>query len=186
MTGNVVNIRDYAPKATAAESLPHEKAPARTSLTIEVRDAVGGTVAPIADLYPEDAGRSLPLASALSLLAEGLAAIDGAIAARGESDVVASDDRLMQFFALTPELFCCRDLGDGFSQAVASLCALHVNFDTVDISEEQLRALRRFVSGLREAPFLSLESAIDAQMKLEGVGLPIDLEPLGVLLGENE
>jgi hypothetical protein len=184
--GSLVQFREYASSATTADSFPSGPASGGRAPTLAIREPAPGEPSAITDLYPEDAGRSVSLTSALSLLAEGLNAIDRAILGRQQQDMVAADDYLMQFFALTPELFCCRDLGEGFAQAAAALCALRLNIDGLDISVEQLHALRHFVKGLRDVPFLSMERTTEALMKLEDAGYDVGFEPLTELLSESE
>jgi hypothetical protein len=88
-----------------------------------------------------------------------------------DSDPIASDDAMNHLTPLLTELFCCREIGQGFSSVSnALLCAVQ-NHATERWQRHQLIAVARELSGLRAEPFLRFENAIDAVERLESAGL---------------
>jgi hypothetical protein len=85
--------------------------------------------------------------------------------------------------ALLPELFYCRDLGDGFGAIVNALKFSFENAHGTPLSEGQVRLIGQVIERIRQEPFMRFETAADLVGKLEDVGLIVD-PPAFAVLGE--
>jgi len=126
------------------------------------------------DLYPLSAELNHVLSRALNLLQEGVRHLDDALSALLEDDdAISSDDALQRFQALLPELFCCRDLGDGFGVIVSSTYHALRNLFGTPLNENQLRTVRSIVQRLYTEPYIAFDEAVDEINSLEEVGLEV-------------
>lgn len=126
------------------------------------------------DLYPLRAELNPQLSTALQLLDEGIEHLNSAVAMFAEDDVLSSDDALQRFQALLPELFCCRDLGDGFGAIVSAIYHVLKNLEGNPLNPNQLQAIRNIVRRLSTEPFIGFDEATDEIMSLDDAGLRVE------------
>jgi hypothetical protein len=123
------------------------------------------------ELYPLSFELKPELATALRLLEEGIQEMNVSVAMLEEGDLLSSDDALQRFQALLPELFCCRDLGDGFGAIINAVFHSLINLQGSPANNEQLRTLLNIMNRISTEPFIEFEEAVAEIMLLEGVGL---------------
>lgn len=118
---------------------------------------------------------SWKITRALNLSQRLRGSVDEAVAGVEADDAMRADECVRRArVELLPELFCLRELGDGFGMLVnAIMTSLH------QLEEElptlsQLRALRKAVEKLETEPFLRPNAAIEAIMELEDAGFDVD------------
>ncbi len=125
------------------------------------------------DLYPLRGKLNPILASAIRLIEEGIDNLNEAIKALSEDDLISSDDSLQKFQALLPELFCCREIGDGFGSMISSIHHA-INNSTDDfLNEKQLKAIQKILRRIYSEPYISYDEAVDEIMILESEGFEV-------------
>jgi len=104
-----------------------------------------------------------------------------------EGDGLKSDNEMVHVQNRLPDLFTYRDLGDGFGMVVDALLTAFENLDDMPCDLQQIKAVRRVLSDLRDRPFMSSGKAVDLTLQLEEAGLDTDHEamaPFSDWLGE--
>lgn len=145
---------------------------------------LGRITVPTAKLYPFPLVGSDDLKLAQTRLADGIKALDEAIEAIVEGDVVSSDNAVLAFSGVLPDLFLCSSIGDGFAAVVVGANYAVKNNHPEPFTLQQLRDLRYLMILLREQPAMKHDQAIERLMKLEDVGLVVDPPGLGDELDE--
>jgi len=138
------------------------------------------------DLYPVRDRFNPVLSAAFQLIGEGLDHIDESVTMLLDGDLISSDDALQKFQALLPELFCCRDLGDGFGTIISSIYHAINNMNDI-LNKSQLIAIRKILKRILSEPFIGYEEAVEEIMHLEVAGLevaPLDFKFVADLLNE--
>lgn len=125
-------------------------------------------------LYPLASELNPKLATAMQLLEEGVCQLDEAINMFIENNLLSSDDALQRFQALLPELFCCRDLGDGFGAVVNAVFHSLKNLEGMPANREQLFAIKKIINRIATEPFLSIEEAVDEIILIEKAKLIVE------------
>lgn len=125
------------------------------------------------DLYPLHSEHPI-LSTALQLLDEGVKNLEESIKMIDQDDLLASDDALQRFQAMLPELFCCRDLGDGFGAIVNSLFHSLTNLRGAPLNRNQLNAIRKVTGRICSEPYISFEEATDEILLLEDIGFQVE------------
>jgi len=146
--------------------------------SIEIRatdDTPSGREIDTKELYPLSHEFRPELATAFSLLTEGLTIINDAINAQKEDDLIYSDDSVHRLQALLPELFCCRSIGDGFGAIINAIYHSITNMNGVALSLVQLESIRKAMRRISTEPFLEFNDALDEIIRLQDVGF--ELEP---------
>jgi hypothetical protein len=139
----------------------------------------------IDDLYRDPSAIRPILRSALRGLATGIKATDQSLAALRRGEPIASDDAMIRLQMLLPELFCCRDLGDGFGSVINAIKISFDNAKGIPFNERQIVTIGQALNQIRNEPFLPFERAVDLITRLEDSGLivePGSFEALGDLL----
>jgi len=126
------------------------------------------------DLYPLRSEMRPELATIFTLLEEGIQIISEAIEAIEEHDTIASDDAIQRFQALLPELFCCRNLGDGFGAVINGIFHCLSNLHGEPLNLKQLQILKQLVNKIYTEPFLEFNEAVDEIITLEKIGFEIE------------
>lgn len=130
----------------------------------------------VEQLYPATAELNTRLSAALGLLGLALGRIERALEALRAKDVVTADDHTNHLFAVLQELFCLRDVSEGFASVVGACISGIQNSEGVPFSEAQLIALNSSLRSLKKKPFLSFETSLDVTGRLEEAGLNIDAQ----------
>ncbi len=125
------------------------------------------------ELYPAN-DFNYVLSSAIKLLSEGIEHIGEAILRVRDGDLILSDDAVQRFQALLPELFCCRNLGDGFGTIINALFHAMNHRMTHPFSEKQLIAIRKTLLRIHSEPYIGYEESVEEVMSLEAAGLEVD------------
>jgi hypothetical protein len=126
------------------------------------------------DLYPDQSVRSRALNTALSLLGESDQFLMSAVKALRERDGFGADDFVNKFIALLPELFSCREIGDGFALSVTCVFYGLQNLEGVPANEKQLLAIASVIRSLRHNIFCTIDLAVSLLDSLEKEGLDLN------------
>lgn len=137
----------------------------------------------IDSLYPDASILRPILGHALRGLAAAKEAAEESLDALKRGELISSDESMQRLLALLPELFYCRDLGDGFGAIVNALKYSFVNAHGLPFSEGQIRLIGQAVGRLRQEPFLPFDQAAELVGRLEDFGLQVD-PPAFAELGE--
>lgn len=130
-------------------------------------------------LYVSATDISTSLSSATILLKEGIDYLDAIIKLIDDEEMLGAHDTLMLFRRLLPELYCCRDLGEGFEEIVRSVNMAAENIGDGNLDREQAVAIRFILRILQREPFIKYDAALDRVIQLDQVGLVVD--SLGVI-----
>jgi len=133
-------------------------------------------VSNIEDIYPEIQSSST-LGTILNLFDRSLETIQLAKQELEQGNEVYSDVYVLEFQGILDELFCNREVGDGFGIVINSLISLFENLDGKFLNVNQLTTIYRILHVMRAKPFLSESEAIELTQHLEDSGL--EIEPKG-------
>jgi hypothetical protein len=96
-------------------------------------------------------------------------------------DPISADDKMNRLLPVLKELFCCRELGEGFAATINSLICCVQNQGDAIWTGTQLKRFMDVLDSIRSEPYLQFESALTHIECLEAVGLlaePRELEAL--------
>ena len=157
------------PDGTGGESI--DRTTAKVSEQFDNVKLSGDTITPTEELYPADSGYNPVLSTAFDLLRESISFLDESIDRLKENDLIKSDDSLQQFQAIIPELFCCRNLGDGFGAIVISIYHSLKNNEGLPLKQNQLKIIRKIINRLCTEPYISFDDAVEEISELEEANL---------------
>ena len=168
-------LEDFGPQGTLSVRGVISEAKV-TSVAPVVQSTVA--VLPAETRYPSPDAMSRVFGTALKLLREAEENAERALEAAKEGDELGADDATYAIKPLLPELFCCRQLGEGFGLIVSGLLSAFQNLSGQAMNVDQIKAVAACIRWLRVEPRASLESADDQIATLEAVGLNPD--PAGI------
>ncbi|MEN6373833.1 MAG: hypothetical protein ABFD75_03490 [Smithella sp.] len=172
---DVLDINDYISyptDSTGGDVLKEiEKSGFRSTTPIMASSSADEPSIPIRELYPLASEIKPELSTALHLLEEGIEDINISIKMLMENDLISSDDAIQRFQALLPELFCCRNLGDGFGAIVNAIFHSLKNLNGIPASLEQLKVIQKITNRILTEPFISFEEAVDEIILFDTVEL---------------
>lgn len=125
------------------------------------------------DLYPVREQLNPALTTASQLLEEGIDLVNESILMLVDDDLISSDDAMLRFRALLPELFCCRSLGDGFGTIINSIFHAIGNMDETPMNERQLHTILNILKRIHTEPFIEYNEAVEEIMSLEEAGFEV-------------
>ena len=125
------------------------------------------------DLYPVREEYNPVLTMAMQLLEEGIDYIKESVRTCVEEDWISSDDAVQRFQALLPEMFCCRDLGDGFGAIISSVYHAINNMNDATLNKRHLQAILYILKRIHSEPFIEYEEAVEEIMHLESAGFEV-------------
>jgi hypothetical protein len=128
---------------------------------------------PTSKLYSSEEKRGVELGNSIRLLTEALKFAKEALELYQEENIFGSEDSMQKIHLLLPELFCCRELGDGFGLIVMGLYHAHDSLDGEPFNEKQILEIKHLLRVLLDEPYLSTELALDRVLNLELVGLKV-------------
>jgi hypothetical protein len=128
---------------------------------------------PTSRLYSSEEKRGVELGNSIRLLTEALRLAKEALELYQEENIFGSEDAMQKIHLLLPELFCCRELGDGFGLIVMGLYHAHDSLDGEPFNEKQIFEVKHLLRVLLDEPYLSTELALDRVLNLELVGLKV-------------
>jgi hypothetical protein len=136
-------------------------------------------------LYPQSIERTQILHRALSLFNEFISHLyEGHDSATNNGDAIAADICCQQAFAMLPDLFAYRHLGDGFGSFIAAVHTAYVNKAGGLFSPDEINAVIEGSELLASEPYMSQDRAVDEIIKLEDAGLEVDSKYLGEILND--
>jgi hypothetical protein len=138
---------------------------------------------PFEKIYPISELLSPSVQHANKLLEDAHARLENAIRAKEEEDEFVSDDQLNHVVILLRELFCCRDIGDGFGAVVNAALAGLENLEGKPATVHQMTQLMRRLESIRVEPFITIAQAAELIEKLEAAGF--ETEPAGLRVIED-
>ena len=152
--------------------------------TVKARKSIS-----IDDLYSEREALSIAFTTALSLLQEGVELAEEAKKHVREDDLFSADDAIVRLHSLLPEMFACRDIGDGYGAIVGALMFSLENKGGDPLDERQVKALLRVMRKIRSFPFMGFDAAVDLIMLLDDAGFvtePGEFKHYAAWLDEGE
>lgn len=165
------------------ESIRHEKNAMAQVVPIDELPLRHSSPIDIDQLYPEQGATSPVLATALSLLTSAIDSLAKSTIAIGRGELIESDEEAMRCQAVLPELFCCRELGDGFASVVNAVKLAFRNSGGTLFSKSQLEAMQIALGRIRAEPYLNFEIAVEIIAYLEDANLVVDPPGLDCLTG---
>lgn len=141
---------------------------------------------PIDKLYPASAGTEKIVVRVLGLLADAIALLGNGRNALRNNEPVSADRFTQRFKMMLPDLFSCREIGDGYGVVINSIHFAAINLHGVPLSDKQLITVWRVLRELRNKPFISLDEGIALVEELEASGLQVDPPVIHKLLFDSE
>ena len=166
---NIYSLDEYR---TGTDDVTYHSSRLKTDTT----EVDHGTETPMdtASLYSYAGTGTSPIARALVLIEEANEYLSRAIAAAKSNDEIDSDNEAQHFYALLPELFCCRDISEGFGSIINAIYnGLTNQLDREILTLIQLNKVSQLLTRLQSEPFLEIDQAIDLIIELEESGLNI-------------
>lgn len=146
-----------------------------TDRSVEVPAEV--TPLAFAELYPATELLSPPVQRALALLDQAVGHLDAAIEAQLDADTFGQANSVVLAATDLRELFCVREIGDGFGSVVNASLAGIENLQGALATRHQLHAVKSRLTRLRAEPFMTVTRSDDEIDLLEDAGL--NVEPAG-------
>lgn len=125
-------------------------------------------------LYPASAELNTTLFQTLTLLSQALQRVDRAIDHHRTNDPILADDQMHHLLVLLDELFCLREISEGFASTINactnSLRNLHGEF----ANENGLLAINSCLLALKKKPLISFDDSLELIDRLEQAGFDTD------------
>ncbi len=128
----------------------------------------------LAGLYNFGEALSPSLRNGITLLGESINVLEQAKEAVEADDKLMAQDAITRLRPVLMELFCCRDIGDGFGEIVRACQVAVLNLGDDTPSRDQVVELKWVLSRIRKEPFISFEDAVVPVISLENSGLVVD------------
>lgn len=179
MATAAATIRELKPDAGTGVSQPLEAKPNVVAISDSPRYQPSRIS--IDALYPDSTGATDVFRTSQRLLATAANYVTESAGLRW-TDPVASDDKMSQLFPILLELFCCRELGEGFAAVINGLIHSVRNNASEQWDGTQLKEVASVIDSLRSEPYLNLDQAIaylDRMERVELVPEPPELDILG-------
>ena len=133
-------------------------------------------------LYPASAELNTLLSRAYILLGQALQRLDRAIDYCRSGDPILADDQVNHLRVVLDELFCARELSEGFA-SVVNACSNGIrNLHGAMAEEKQLLALNSCVLALRKKPLISFDASLEMIDRLEASGFDVDAAGTDVVI----
>ena len=132
-------------------------------------------IIPTEALYPLSANLSPLISAAFRLLEEAIDKTTEAYDSLKDNELIASDDAMMHVMVILPELFCCKDISEGFGAIVNAIFYGMKNQEQKEaLTLDQINMVRFCLTRLQTEPFIEFADAVDIIMGLEDVGLTVE------------
>ena len=136
--------------------------------TRQITKDLGGPLRPI---YRTPEALDPTFVRARALIAEALELFEQALEYHREEDTLAADDLVTRAGMIFPELFCCRALGDGFSDIAGALILGFRNSRGIPLTDGEIIGFKIALQALEQEPFLSRRAADEVLERAEEYGL---------------
>lgn len=147
---------------------------------------VAVAVISIDQLYHAEEGSRPDLIRALSIMANGIEALELSRRAIQDGNLMLADQFLLSFQSLLPDLFGCRKIGDGFANTINAIHFAFVNRKGKPLTFDQTNLLWRIMKELRNGPFLSFDMSLEFVSQLEDASLAVYPSILADLLPDSQ
>jgi len=122
------------------------------------------------------------LRTAINLLETSQNYIEEAINSIQQGKRKDSDEYIMQFKELLPELFCCRTISESFGAVINAIHNAMSNMKGQPLSEGQIVALKEIITALLREPAMSFDKAVDCVSDFEDADYEVESAGLEGLL----
>lgn len=122
------------------------------------------------------------LRTAINLLETSQNYIEEAINSIQQGKRKDSDEYIMQFKELLPELFCCRTISESFGAVINAIHNAMSNMKGQPLSEGQIVALKEIITALLREPAMSFDKAVDCVSDFEDADFEVESAGLEGLL----
>lgn len=126
-------------------------------------------------LYPASAELNTSLSKVLILLSQCLQRVDRAIDYYRNGDAILADDQTHHLLVLLDELFCLREISEGFASVVNGCTNAIRNMHGEPIQEDGLLALNSCLLALKKKPLISFDDSLELVERLENADLNTDV-----------
>lgn len=181
MNDKVIQFKDYHPSTPSLTS---------SGPTVRIRNdddastrSGGKKYMSPSRLYPFDDPQKLELQRPLKLIQEAESYAVRAMEELAEGDRIASALAMQHLRALMPELFCHRNLGDGFASLISCIFYAIKNHGDQEFERDQVTEIKFAFNQLSQNPFVVFDEAQRIIDGLEQVGFAVE-PPEYELLGE--
>lgn len=130
----------------------------------------------LAGLYNFGEALSPSLRNGIDLLDESIDVLEQTKEAVEADDELMAQDAVTRLRPVLMELFCCRDIGDGFGEIVRACQTVVLNLGDDTPSRDQVLELKWALTKLRREPFITFEDAVVRVIDLENSGLIVDVD----------
>jgi hypothetical protein len=133
-------------------------------------------------VYPFSELLSPQVKAAHTLLRDAISRLTAAIETLEFPNQIGADDHTLHVVVLLRELFCLREIGDGFAAVVSASMSGLLNLQrTAPPNIHQLTSIRRRLEFIHRQPFASLDEVAPEIERLEEASLDLEPPGLGVL-----
>lgn len=133
-------------------------------------------------IYFKDEFISPELRRGVRLLDQGQHCVFEALESLRRGDIKDSDERIMDFKEILPELFCLRTVSHGFGAIVNAIQNAFANRLGAALDEDELLAIEVILASLLREPAMSTERAVEHIMTFEDAGFVVESQVLGGFL----
>lgn len=178
-SAEIIDLADY--KRTHQPLEQTFQAVVRRNDAIEIDPPANETR--IDDLYAGDTPIAQLISQARKLLAKCDAHAKMALRNTSDGDRVASDNEISLLQADLPELFCCRQLSDGFGSIILGLFHALKNRSGAPLDQDHIFAISETIEALYNNPFMPFTDSLDYLDKISNSGLNVE-PPEAEILGD--
>lgn len=170
--GKVIELERY--RETSGRSLPSGQPVQVDGTLAHAQPSPGETARALSELYPGSSSNSL-LEIALKHIEDGFHICERVLDMLLEDETFHADLEAMRLGPIFVELFCCREIGEGFANTADSLINALRSCKANSLTREQILVIRDTLEALYQSPALTFDASLLLVEKLNNVDL--DTEP---------
>jgi hypothetical protein len=170
--GEVIQLKPIVTPESEDTRTKTDIQPSIETITISNTRDIQGHIS-TEELYPVLEEYNPVLHMAMKLLGEGIGYIKESLQAYVDEDWISSDDAVQRFQALLPEMFCCRELGEGFRAIVNSVYHAINNMEGLPLTKNHLQTILAILRRIYSEPFIAYDEAVEEIMRLESAGFEV-------------
>ena len=155
-------------------ALPEQSHVVKGKVLEKDSESAGIGEASLEDIYPDIKQSSDRLLLALKHMRECMDLLERALKETTSGDVIAADDCVDRVILRLPELFCFRDIGDGFGNVISAIFNGLINRKGEPLEVEKIIIMLRAFSKINKEPYISFEDSLDITIALES---HFDIDP---------
>ena len=170
---DIIRLDIYREQATPSPTNFDPQVQVKDELDTGSRASEGQFVRPDR-LYPLGDSKTLDLQQALKLISEAKSHLSEALRSTDENDRVGSELEMQHLKPLMAELFCHRNIGEGFATTISCIFYSIYNNGALEFTRDQIIAINLAIKKISEDPFIKYDKALDLTDGLEEVGFAVE------------